>query len=100
MRLEYYPVDKLKREVLDIVDKYPELKDYQIFFFGSRVSGTAGERSDIDIGIIGPRPIPAKLLADIEEEIGEIPTLYKIEIVDFSSVSEKFCKVALKKWNS
>ena len=31
---------------------------YRVFLFGSRATGTAGERSDIDIGIDGPAPVP------------------------------------------
>ena len=30
---------------------------YRVFLFGSRATGSAGERSDIDIGIDGPAPV-------------------------------------------
>ncbi|MEK7189472.1 MAG: nucleotidyltransferase domain-containing protein [Patescibacteria group bacterium] len=52
-RLEYYPVEKLKKELKDIAAKYLDLKKYHLFFFGSRVTGKGSERSDIDVGIEG-----------------------------------------------
>lgn len=94
MRLEHYPAEKLKKEVLEIISRYLNLKQYRVFFFGSRVSGKGDDRSDIDIGIEGREPVPDKALVEIEEEIENLPTLYKIDIVDFRQTSEKFRKVA------
>lgn len=67
---------------------------YRIFLFGSRAQGTAHERSDIDIGIEGPGPVPLEALSAIQEELDEAPTLYTIEVVDFTRVPEKFRRVA------
>lgn len=94
MKIEFYPVEKLKKEVLEIVGKYLDLKKYKVFFFGSRVSGKGNERSDIDIGIEGSKPIPLEILTEIKEKIDELPTLYHIDIVDFKNVEEDFYQVA------
>jgi len=94
MRLKFYSAQKLKKQILEIIGKYLDLKVYRIFFFGSRVKGKGNERSDIDVGIEGPRPVPPKIMWQIEDEIENLPTLYKIEIVDFSQVPSKFKKVA------
>ena len=67
---------------------------YRVFLFGSRASGTARDRSDIDIGIEGPGPVPRAALVAIEDELADAPTLYTIEIVDFARVSENFRLVA------
>ena len=67
---------------------------YRIFLFGSRATGSAGERSDIDIGIGGPAPVPRSALAAIHDELEEAPTLYTIDVVDFACVPEKFRRVA------
>lgn len=96
MKLEYYSTKKLKKEISNIIGKYLDLKLYKVFFFGSRVAGKGDERSDIDIGIKGKKPVPSGILLDIQEELENLPTLYKIEIVDFAKVDEKFKKVALK----
>jgi predicted nucleotidyltransferase len=94
MRLAHYPVDELTRELLRIIDTYLDLSAYKVFFFGSRVTGRGTERSDIDLGIEGPEPIPHETLQDIEEKIEALPTLYKIEVVDFRRVPKKFAAVA------
>ena len=67
---------------------------YRVFLFGSRAAGSAGERSDIDIGIEGPAPVPHSALAAIRDELDQAPTLYTIDIVDFTRVPEKFRRVA------
>ncbi|MBI2591228.1 MAG: nucleotidyltransferase domain-containing protein [Candidatus Brennerbacteria bacterium] len=100
MRLEHYPVKKLKKEVLEIIKKRLDIKRYKVFFFGSRISGKNNELSDIDIGIDGHNPISTRAWLDIQEDIENIPTLYKIDIVDFQQTAEKFRKVALKKTES
>jgi len=95
MRLEYYSVDKLKKEILEILGKYLDLSKYKVFFFGSRVSGSGDSRSDIDIGIEGPE-IPAYAKLEIEEELENLPILYKIDFVDFNNIDEDFKKIAKK----
>src|SRR6266567_5818657 len=70
---------------------------YRVFLFGSRATGSAGERSDIDIGIEGPAPVPREALAAIHEEIEEAPTLYSIDVVDFKRLPEKFRQVARRR---
>jgi len=66
---------------------------YGIFLFGSRATGSAGERSDIDIGVEGPVPISRATLTAIHDEIEEAPTLFTIDIVDFARVP-RFRQVA------
>lgn len=95
MHLEFYSEEKLKKQILGIISKYVDLKDYRIFLFGSRVSGKSTERSDIDIGIEGPIQIPRETMTKIREEIENLPTLYKIDLVDFKRVAPDFKEVAL-----
>lgn len=95
MRLEHYSVEKLKKEILTIISRHLDVSKYHVFFFGSRVVNKGTERSDIDIGIEGEFPVSAKTLFDVQEEVDNLPTLYKIEIVDFGRVPEKFREVAL-----
>jgi len=97
MRIEYYSSQKLKREIVGIVGKYIDLSEYKIFFFGSRVSGKGNEYSDIDIGIEGPNEIPYEIMSKIKEDMENLPTLYKIEIVDFKKVSSDFRQVSVNR---
>lgn len=96
MKIEFYRIEKLKKEILEIIGKYLDLKSYHVFFFGSRVRGDNFPRADIDIGIKGKKKIPADVKLEIEEEIDALPTLYKFDVVDFGGVSESFKKEALK----
>lgn len=94
MNLEHYPLEKLKKEVIGVLEKHPDISKYKVFFFGSRVSGKNNDRSDVDIGIEGSEPVDIETMMEIEEEIDKLPTLYKIEIVDFARVEPKFKQVA------
>lgn len=95
--MEHYPAEQLKKEILEIIGRWLNLTQYKVFFFGSRVTGKGSDRSDIDIGIDGHQPVPTKAWNQIQEAIGNLPILYKIEIVDFKRVSSDFREIALQK---
>ena len=69
---------------------------YRLFLFGSRAKDTNSEKSDIDIGIMSNTRISGKQLLTIQEKLEQIPTLLKIDVVDFKSVDDEFKKIALK----
>ena len=96
MHLEHYPIEKLKKEILEIMSAHLDLRHYRVFFFGSRVTGAGTDRSDIDVGIQGSAPIPAKAWIEVQDAFENFPTLYKIDIVDFGRVAAIFCDVALR----
>ncbi len=97
MHLKHYPVEKLRADLLKIVGRRLDLAEYRLFFFGSRVTGKGDDRSDIDVGVEGPAPVPPEPLQAIKDDLQNLPTVYKIDLVDFSSVPEDFKKVALAK---
>lgn len=97
MRLEHGSEEKLKKDVLRIIGKHLDLSKHKVFVFGSRVTGKGDDRSDIDIGIEGDKEIPLEIIGKIKDEAEELPTLYKIDIVDFSQLSDKFKEVAKEK---
>lgn len=71
-------------------------QEFRLFLFGSRADKTNDARSDVDIGILAGNPINVKQLFTIREKIDEIPTLLKIDFLDFAAVDDKFQNVALK----
>jgi predicted nucleotidyltransferase len=93
MKLEHYSEEKLKEDILKILSKHLDLSKYKVFFFGSRVKGNSDERSDIDLTVEGPK-IPSHIKLEIQEELENLPTLYKIDFVDFNEVDDDFKKVA------
>ena len=94
MKLEHESEKLLKEKILQILSRYLDLGEYRIFFFGSRVSGKSAVNSDIDVGIEGAKPLPFGVLSDIQDEIEELPVLYKIDVVDFANANENFKAVA------
>jgi predicted nucleotidyltransferase len=93
MRTIRDPADAAKFAAVVIRRHAPD-PAYRIFLFGSRATGSAAERSDIDIGIEGPAPVPLLVLAAIHDELEEAPTLYTIDVIDFMRIPEKFRRVA------
>lgn len=97
MRLEHASVETLKQHIRALVQEHvshPE--QYRVFLFGSRVAGQGNERSDIDIGIEGSAPLPPAEKASLEDALESLPLLYKIELVDFSTVPDDFRREAKK----
>lgn len=67
----------------------------RIFLFGSRATQTnKNPRADIDIGIIADQPLQLHDMARLRDAIEEIPTLLKIDIVDFTNRNDAFTNVA------
>ncbi|MDA8131850.1 MAG: nucleotidyltransferase domain-containing protein [Elusimicrobia bacterium] len=97
MNLRHYPEAKLKADLLAIAGRRLDLARYKLFFFGSRVTNKGDDNSDIDVGIMGPEAVPPKAMAEMKEDIENLPTLYKIDLVDFSTLAEDFKNVALAK---
>lgn len=83
MRAIHDPVDTA-RFAAPVIRRHLPDPAYRVLLFGPRATGSAGERSDIDIGIEGPAPVSRAALAAIHDELEEAPTLYTIEVVDFA----------------
>ncbi|MDP3090770.1 MAG: nucleotidyltransferase domain-containing protein [Nitrospira sp.] len=67
-----------------------------VFVFGSRASGRAGSRSDIDIGVDLGHVIAPEALSALRDAFDELPILQKVDVVDFSAVDERFKAIALQ----
>lgn len=86
--------DKWKLLIKQTVQKYLG-NDVKIFLFGSRVTGTNRQWSDVDVGIITKEKIPGSKMVEIEYELSESDIPYLVDVVDFQSVNLDFAKVAL-----
>lgn len=81
--------ERVIKEILNIIKRY--LTDnYKILLFGSWAKGDALETSDIDIGILGDKEVPQNLMVKIRQEIDNLPTLRKIDVVDLNLVEDRF----------
>ena len=93
---------KYLEQAKHIVLSFDEIKEYAVFVFGSRADGTAHQRSDIDIGILGKQALPAFIKLDIEEQLEESNIPLRVDFVDFCKADPAFKKEALKTviiWN-
>ncbi len=72
------------------------LQGHKVFLYGSRVQGTARPRSDFDIGIWGKEPLPLAAFYKLEDMMEELPTLFKIDLVDLNRTGAQFQKQALR----
>jgi predicted nucleotidyltransferase len=77
-------------EVRRIVLKYLERQPVQVYLFGSWARGEACRVSDIDVGILPSAPLPSGLLGEIEEALENSRSLYPVDLVDLSTVSDSF----------
>ncbi len=90
-------IEDIKKEVAKILKSELEGTHFSAFFFGSRVTGTHTKTSDLDVGIEGDAPVPEPLFWSIKARVASIPSLYTIDVVDFSLLGEDFKKVAKSK---
>lgn len=86
----------IQKEIYSIIGRHLDLSKYRVFLFGSRATGKGDDRSDFDIGIEGDQSLPQSTLSKIKNDIDQLPTLYKVDVVDFACVSPQFQKVAKK----
>lgn len=80
-----------------IVSSYLPDNSYYAFLFGSRVTKNNRPFSDIDLGILGPKPLPTKNYANLVQALEDSDIPYRTDVVDFTFVSDKFKKQALVK---
>jgi len=85
-----------KQEIITaILRAEPTVK--QIFLFGSRVQlENMSLYSDIDIGIMAKKKLSFYQLAQLNDAIDRIDTLYTIELIDFTDRKDDFSSEALK----
>jgi predicted nucleotidyltransferase len=82
--------------IRNTIYKHLPKEEYEAFVYGSRADGTAQKWSDIDVGVQGRKQAPILLLENIREELEESNIPYKVEVVDFAKVSDKFKNFALR----
>ncbi len=74
-------------------------KDVEVIWFGSWPQGKARPHSDIDMAISIGDPISPELMGILQEAVDDLPTLYKIDIVDLNAAGPKLREEILKPEN-
>jgi nucleotidyltransferase substrate binding protein (TIGR01987 family) len=84
-------MDKVLDEIKNITQRYNKIS--KVLLFGSRARGDHNEKSDYDIAVVAPSIDSANKLRLIEE-INNVNTLHKIDLVFINSLNENtaICK--------
>ena len=76
--------------VLTILAKY--VPECEVRVYGSRYTGTAKQYSDLDIALVGREKLDWRVMAAIKEEFQESELPFRVDILDWNSVSAEFRK--------
>jgi type I restriction enzyme S subunit len=79
------------RIVRDILRRH--VPDHEVWAFGSRTGGRAKPYSDLDLAVIGDRPLPLEVSAALAEDFSESDLPWKVDIVDWATTGESFRKI-------
>jgi len=79
------------RMVLDILQKH--VPQYEVWAFGSRAKWTAKDYSDLDLCIVSDQPLSFSLLGALAEDFSDSDLPWKVDVVDWATVSESFRKI-------
>jgi type I restriction enzyme S subunit len=93
------PID-IKPGDMDIVREIlaRHVPEREVRAFGSRVSWTANEFSDLDLAVMGDEPLSMSVLADIKEEFENSDLPIKVDVVDWAVTKENFRKIIEKEF--
>ncbi|MGP8321599.1 MAG: nucleotidyltransferase family protein [Methanosarcinaceae archaeon] len=70
--------------------------DCKVLAFGSRVTLTAKEYSDLDLAIVPAMPLPPLKMALVKEDFSESDLPFKVDVLDWSAISEDFKRIIEK----
>lgn len=74
-------------EICRILEPLLKKMQVRLLLFGSRARDDACPISDIDLALKADRPIPPWLLAEIREKLDESSLPFRVDLVDYHTVS-------------
>ncbi|VEI47079.1 DNA polymerase subunit beta [Actinobacillus equuli] len=69
------------------------MPEYEVWAFGSRVTGKVKSYSDLDLAIITDNPLSLARHAELVEAFSESDLTWKVDIVDWALTSENFREI-------
>ncbi len=66
--------------------------------FGSRVSGSPKDYSDLDLALVGAAKLESSVIANLREAFEESDIPFRVDILDWHAISKEFQKVILAKY--
>jgi len=71
--------------------------DCEVRAFGSRVTGMTKEHSDLDVAVITPNKMKRRTKMLLREAFEESDLPFRVDIIDYSAVSDEFRAIIDKK---
>jgi uncharacterized protein len=69
----------------------------EVRVFGSRLNGTAGENSDLDLVLVGKGLLDWHMLESIKEAFAESDLPFMVDVLDWHTISVSFQEIIKKK---
>ncbi len=66
------------------------IPDRPVWAFGSRVNGKARRRSDLDLAVGGPEPLPLRTRAELADDFDQSNLPYRVDLVDLNEITPDF----------
>ena len=85
----------LEKKYIDFINKFisEQLKDVDIYIFGSRAQNTATEYSDVDIALKAKDVIDLNVILNLKAIFQDSNFPYKVDIIDLKNIDEKFFNI-------
>ena len=77
--------------VRDILQRF--VPRYAVWTFGSRVTGSIKEFSDLDLAIITDKPLELSASASLNDAFADSDLPFKVDVVDWATTSEAFRRI-------
>jgi predicted nucleotidyltransferase len=65
----------------------------RVLVFGSRVSGTPKDYSDLDIAVVAKEKLDIAAIAKLREDFAESDLPFRVDALDWHSISPEFRKI-------
>lgn len=72
--------------------------DYEVRAFGSRVSGNIHRFSDLDLVLVGEKPLELYRMAYLRDAFEESQLPFRIDLLDWNYISDNFKKIIEQKF--
>ena len=76
---------------------YTHVPNHDVWAFGSRVTGSAKEFSDLDLVIIGEKPLALGVHANLVDDFSESDLPYKVDVIDWATTHAPFRQIIQRK---
>ena len=67
--------------------------DREVLAFGSRVTWTAKDYSDLDLAVMGEEPLSPRTVSALDEALGDSDLPFKVDVVDWARIGDGFRRI-------